>query len=213
MDPQAYDSRKEESKLNPYIFRTNDIRGIFEKDFDEEDVVTICRAYGTWLQDKGKDSVCLGMDNRLTSPKIHDAALEGLLSTGIKVFDLGLVTTPMTYLAPVLHNSGGSVMVTASHLALEWNGLKLSFEDRTIFGDEIQEVRRVAERRQFKSGKGTVEKIDFAPYYESALQSSLAELKQISKGPKVCNLKIVVDSGNGTAGVLAARKLRGLGGG
>jgi len=208
---QAYIFRKEELKLNPYIFRTNDIRGIFGKDFDEEDVVTIGRAYGTWLQDKGKDSVCLGMDNRLTSPKIHDAALEGLLSTGIKVFDLGLVTTPMTYLAPVLHNSGGSVMVTASHLALEWNGLKLSFEDRTIFGDEIQEVRRVAERRQFKSGKGTVEKLDFAPYYDSALKGSLEELNQVSKAPIVRKLKIVVDCGNGTAGLYAPQMLRDLG--
>src|SRR3990172_10202662 len=155
---QAYVFRKEELKLNPYIFRTNDIRGIFEKDFDEEDVVTIGRAYGTWLQDKGKDSVCLGMDNRLTSPKIHDAVLEGLLATGIKVHDLGLVTTPMSYVAPVLTGSGGSVMVTASHLGSEWNGLKLSFEDRTIFWDEIQEVKKYAERRKFKEGKGTVGK-------------------------------------------------------
>src|SRR3989304_7608713 len=116
MNSQAPESRKEEPNLNPYILRTNDIRGIFEKDFDEEDVITIGRAYGTWLKDKGKDSVCLGMDNRLTSPKIHAPAMEGLLSTGVNVKDLGRVTTPMTYLAPVLHNSGGSVMVTASHL-------------------------------------------------------------------------------------------------
>jgi len=145
-----YVFRKEELKLNPYIFRVNDIRGIFEKDFDEEDCKVIGRAYGTWLQEKGKDSVCLGIGVRLTSPKIHDAALEGLLSTGIKVFDLGMVTTPMTYLAPLIHNSGGAVMVTASHLPMEWNGFKLSFEDRTIFGDEIQEVRKIAERKTFK---------------------------------------------------------------
>src|SRR3989304_6714666 len=165
-ESQAYIFRKEELTLNPYIFRVNDIRGVFGQDFDDNDTVRIGKAYGTWLLDKGKDSVCLGMDNRLTSPKIHDAVLEGFLSTGIKVYDLGLVTTPMTYLAPVLHNSGGSIMVTASHLSSEWNGLKLSFGDRTIFGDEIQDVRQVAERRQFKTGKGTMEKIDFDPYYE-----------------------------------------------
>lgn len=206
-----YIFRKEELKLNPYIFRTNDIRGVFEKDFDEEDVTKIGQAYGTWMQDKGKDSVCLGMDNRITSPKIHEASRAGLLSTGIKVFDLGLATTPMTYLAPVLHNSGGAMMVTASHLPLDWNGLKLSFEDRTIFGDEIQEVRRLAERRQFKSGSGTVEKVDFAPYYEAALKRSLEELGQVDKRPKVRTLKIVVDSGNGTAGLYAPKLLRDLG--
>lgn len=210
-DSQAYVFRKEELKLNPYIFRTNDIRGIFEKDFDEEDATLIGRAYGTWLQDKGKDSVCLGMDNRITSPKVHAAVLEGLLSTGVKVFDLGLTTTPMAYLAPVLHSSGGSAMVTASHLSLEWNGLKLSFEDRTIFGDEIQEVRKIAERRQFKEGKGTVEKLDFTASYQDALKRSLEELAQVSKAPKVRTLKIVVDSGNGTAGLLAPRLLRDLG--
>src|SRR4030042_6193526 len=110
-DSQAYVFRKEELKLNPYIFRTNDIRGVFGKDFDEDDVVVIGQAYGTWLQEKGKDSVCLGMDNRITSPKLHEAVLEGLLSTGIKVLDLGLATTPMTYLAPVLHSAGGAGMV------------------------------------------------------------------------------------------------------
>ncbi len=209
-DSQAYVFRKEELKLNPYVFRTNDIRGIFEKDFDEEDSVLIGRAFGTWLQDKGKDSVCLGMDNRITSPKIHAAVLEGLLSTGIKVFDLGLTTTPMTYLAPVLHNAGGSVMVTASHLPLEWNGMKLSFEDRTIFGDEIQEVRKIAERRQFREGKGTMEKLDFKEAYQDALKRSLEELAQVAPAPKVRSLKIVVDSGNGTAGLLAPQLLRGL---
>ncbi|MEX1061922.1 MAG: phosphomannomutase/phosphoglucomutase [Patescibacteria group bacterium] len=210
-ESQSYVFRKEELALNPYIFRVNDIRGVFGTDFDDEDVTLIGKAYGTWLQDKGKDSVCLGMDNRLTSPKIHDAVLEGLLSTGIKVHDLGLVTTPMSYVAPVLTGSGGSVMVTASHLASEWNGLKLSFEDRTIFGDEIQEVKKYAERRKFKEGKGTVDKFEFGSMYQSALQKSIEELDQISKTKKKRKLKIVVDSGNGTAGLYAPQFLRSLG--
>jgi len=211
MAESSYVFRKEELKLNPYIFRTNDIRGIFGKDFDEEDVTTIGKAYGTWLQDKGKDSVVLGRDGRLTSPGIHDAVLEGLLFTGIKVIDLGLVTTPMTYVAPVVIGAGGAVMVTASHLSSEWNGLKLSFEDRTIFGDEIQEVRKYAERRKFKEGKGSVEELDFGEMYHSVLQKSIEELSQVSKEPKKRTLKVVVDSGNGTAGIYAPKFLRELG--
>ena len=160
-DSQPYVFRKEELKLNPYIFRTNDVRGIFGKDFDEEDSRTIGRAYGTWLQGKGKDSVALGMDNRISSPSIKEVVMEGLLSTGVKVFDLGLVTTPMSYAAPVLMGAGGAVMITASHLLPEWNGLKFSFEDRTIFGDEIQDVRKIAEQRKFKEGKGESEKFEF----------------------------------------------------
>ncbi len=208
---QAYVFRKEELKLNPYIFRTNDIRGIFGKDFDEEDSRTIGRAYGTWIQEKGKDSVALGMDNRISSPSIKEVVMEGLLSTGVKVFDLGLVTTPMTYTAPVLMGAGGAVMITASHLPPEWNGLKFSFEDRTIFGDEIQDVRKIAEQRKFKEGKGESEKFEFGGMYHAALQKSIEELEQIAKGPKKRTLKIVVDSGNGTAGLYAPKFLRELG--
>ncbi len=210
-DLQPYVFRKEELKLNPYIFRTNDIRGIFGKDFDEEDSRTIGRAYGTWIQEKGKDSVALGMDNRISSPSIKEVVMEGLLSTGVKVFDLGLVTTPMSYTAPVLMGAGGAVMITASHLPPEWNGLKFSFEDRTIFGDEIQDVRKIAEQRKFKKGKGESEKFEFGEMYHAALQKSIEELEQIAKGPKKRTLKIVVDSGNGTAGLYAPKFLRELG--
>lgn len=207
-----YIFRKEElNKLNPYIFRTNDIRGIFRKDFKEEDCVTIGKAYGTWLLEKGKNNVCLGSDNRLTSPAIHSAVLKGLLSTGMKVFDLGMVTTPMAYLAPVVHQYGGSVMVTASHLPTEWNGFKLSFEDRTIFGDEIQEVREIAERKTFKTGKGAVKNVDFSTAYESTLKKSLEEVDQASNAVKKRTLKVVVDSGNGMAGLYAPKFLRDIG--
>ncbi|NIT04357.1 phosphomannomutase [Candidatus Saccharibacteria bacterium] len=210
-ESQTYVFRKEELKLNPYIFRTNDIRGIYEKDFDDDDSRAIGQAYGTWLQEKGKDSVALGMDNRITSPKIHATVLEGLMKTGIKVYDLGLVTTPMSYAAPVLVPCGGAMMVTASHLSSEWNGIKLSIEDRTIFGDEIQEVRKIAERKNFKEGKGSSEKFEFAAMYEAALQKSIEELAQISKEPKKRTLKVVVDSGNGTAGLYAPKLLRDIG--
>lgn len=211
MMPDQYIFRKEELKLNPYIFRANDIRGIFEKDFDEEDCLTVGKAYGTWLQEKGKDNIALGMDNRIASPKIHDAALKGLLATGIKIFDLGMVTTPMTYVAPILIGCGGAMMVTASHLPLEWNGFKLTFEDRTIFGDEIQEVRKLAERKTFKTGKGTVERVEIYEQYEKALMKSIAELEEVTKAKKKRKLKVVVDSGNGIAGLYVPKLLRDIG--
>jgi len=209
--PNQYIFRKEELKLNPYIFRANDIRGIFEKDFDADDCVNIGKAYGTWLLEKGKDSTALGRDNRITSPKIHDAVLEGLLSTGVKVFDLGMVMTPMTYLAPVLLKCGGAVMVTASHLSLEWNGFKLSFEDRTIFGDEIQEVRGIAQKKNFKKGKGSVESVDLSKLYQDTLWKSVEELSKVSIMEKKRTLKVVVDSGNGMAGLFAPSFLRNIG--
>jgi len=210
-DSPANASMKEEPKINPYIFRTNDIRGIFDKDFDEGDTRTIGKAYGTWLQEKGKDSIVLGMDNRLTSPTIHKAVSEGLLSTGIKVFNVGMVTTPMTYTAPILMGAGGAIMVTASHLPTDWNGLKLTVEDRTIFGDEIQDIRKIVERGDFKEGKGEVEEFELVSIYKAALRKSIEELEAISTTSRKRTLKIVVDSGNGIAGLYAPDFLRDLG--
>lgn len=208
----AYVYRKEELKLNPYIFRMNDIRGVYEKDFDKEDARLIGQAYGTWMLEKGKNSIALGMDNRISSQAIHDAALEGLLSTGIKVLDIGLTTSPASYLAPVLIEVGGSMMITASHQSTDWNGFKLSFEDRTIFGDEIQEVRKLAEGGKFTGGKGTLlEERETNRLYEKTLIKKIEELDQVIKKRKKRKLKVVVDSSNGVAGLFAPKLLRSLG--
>lgn len=207
----AFIFRKEELKLNPYIFRMNDIRGIYEKDFNAEDSEAIGKAYGTWMLEKGKDSVALGMDNRLSSLAITATALEGLLSTGIKVVDIGLTTTPASYLAPLLIKVGGSMMVTASHQPAEWNGFKLSFEDRTIFGDEIQEIRKIAERKEFAKGKGVVEQTGINELYEKTLMERIEKFDQVIGGEKKRKLKVVIDSSNGVAGNFAPKLLRSLG--
>lgn len=209
----AYIYRKEELKLNPHIFRTDDIRGVYEKDFDKDDSRLIGRAYGTWMLEKGKDSVALGMDNRVSSPAIYANVLEGLLSTGIKVVNLGLTASPIAYLAPQLLKVGGSMMITASHQPAEWNGFKLSFEDRLIFGDEIQEVRTIVEREKFREGKGRVkeEAIDLTESYEKLLAKCMKRLDRVLGGEKKRTLKVVVDSSNGVAGNFAPRLLRDLG--
>jgi phosphomannomutase/phosphoglucomutase len=209
---ESYVFRKEELKLNPYIFRTNDIRGIFERDFDRNDCVTIGKACGTWMLEKGKDNVALGMDNRLSSPTIHEALIEGLISTGIKVLDLGQVATPVSYLAPILIKTGGSLMITASHQPSEWNGIKVSYEDRTIFGDEIQEIRKIGEQRSFKQGKGSVEKVEIDKPYKELLLKKIAEFEEILGKKKVrSKLKVVIDCANGMAGKYAPDLLRSIG--
>jgi phosphomannomutase/phosphoglucomutase len=207
----AYVFRKEELKLNPYIFRMNDIRGVYERDFNSSDSRTIGRAYGTWLLEKGKKDVVLGMDNRLSGPAIHEAVLEGLLSTGIKVIDVGITTTPETYLAPLLLKVGAAMTITGSHQSAEWNGFKLSYEDRTIFGDEIQEVRKIAERQKFKRGKGAVEKGKIDDLYKKTLVEKINEFEKVIGGARKRPLKVVVDCSNGTAGKFAPELIRQLG--
>jgi len=207
----AYVFRREELKLNPFIFRANDIRGIYERDFGESDCELIGKAYGTWMLEHGKDSVALGMDNRLSSPIIHAAALRGLLSTGIKVFDIGMVTTPTSYLAPLLINAGGAMMVTGSHLSAEWNGFKLSYEDRTIFGDEIQEVKKIIEQHGYRKGRGTVDKMEIGDLHKKFLIEKIGKFEEAVGGEKKRTLKVVVDSSNGVAGGFAPELLRHLG--
>ena len=83
--------------MNPFIFRREDIRGIVGEDFSYTDVGLIGSAFGTFLKHRGCFSCFVGRDNRLSSEKISQSVIAGLTDTGIKVFDMGLATTPMTY--------------------------------------------------------------------------------------------------------------------
>ena len=83
--------------MNPEIFREYDIRGIADQDLNDEVVVTLGRAVGTYLQGKGCNSLTLGRDCRLSSTRLRDRLTEGLLSTGCRVTDIGVCPTPLLY--------------------------------------------------------------------------------------------------------------------
>src|SRR6202158_2457447 len=151
--------------LKPTIFREYDIRGIAETELANPDVADLGRALATYLLRHSGPRICLGRDCRLSSPRLHDALLEGLISTGCEVTDIGVVPTPLLYYSAVHLEADGAVMITGSHNPSEFNGFKTVRGSGTIHGEEIQEVRRLIEARDFMAGHGSHRMVDvIAPY-------------------------------------------------
>ncbi|MBE3588086.1 MAG: phosphomannomutase/phosphoglucomutase [Thermoanaerobacteraceae bacterium] len=189
--------------FNRDIFREYDIRGVADRDLTDETVTALGRAFGTYLRRRGKVDVLVGMDNRLSSPRLKGAMVRGLVATGCRVTDIGTVITPILYYARILYNVDGAVMVTGSHNPPAENGFKLACGPGTIFGEEIQALRLLMEREDFAEGRGTLERANPVPDYLAMLRD------KIHLGPK--KLRVVVDCGNGTAAFFARGFLESLG--
>jgi len=198
--------------MNPFIFRKEDIRGIVDQDWSAHDAGLIARAFGTWLRKKKESQVILAYDNRLSTPKIYEEVREGLLSTGVNVVDLGLGITPLVYFARQHLKIKGALMITASHNPPEWNGMKICYHGATtIYGDDIQEIRRLTEGGKFTQGSGKLEKKDLTKVYLGVLEKHLELEDGVRKSQKSKTLKVVVDAGNAPAGIYAVPLLESLG--
>ncbi len=190
--------------MNPQVFREYDIRGVVETDFDDGFVADLGRAWATTLHRAGKKNVTLGRDCRLSSPRLHDRLLEGVLESGINVTDVGIVPTPLLYFSVLHWKMDGGAMITGSHNAAEYNGFKLGVGPTTLFGDGIQQVRRIIESRDFvRSGsKGKLTDRPVLPDYRDFIK------RQFKLAP---GMKVAVDGGNGCGGVVAAPLMREMG--
>ena len=126
--------------IKKYIFRGYDIRGVFDKDIDVDTAYTIGLGFGSKLYDICKDTCVVGHDNRLSSPDLHQALIQGLIETGINVIDLGLCTTPMFYFACLDLKIDSGIMITASHNPKDENGFKFAFSNyQNAKGKEIED--------------------------------------------------------------------------
>jgi phosphomannomutase / phosphoglucomutase len=190
--------------MNPQVFREYDIRGVVENDFDDEFVADLGRAWATLLNRAGKRNVTLGRDCRLSSPRLHDLLLEGVLGSGIDVTDIGVVATPLSYFSVMHWKMDGGAMITGSHNAAEYNGFKLGVGPSTLFGQGIQELRKIIETRDFVRGAPRGKLVDrpVLPDYRDYILKNF----KLAKG-----LKVAVDGGNGCGGVVAAPLMRELG--
>ena len=188
--------------MNPEIFREYDIRGIVDKDLTDRDVVSIGKAFGSLMRNDGNSRVMVGRDCRLTSLRYRDLFVQGLLETGCHVVDIGVCPTPVLYFSIRHFKSEGGVMITASHNPPEYNGFKMCLGFHTLFGQQIQSLRRIIEEKRFASGSGTVEMGDAIVPYESFIEQNITLPKP---------LKVGIDAGNGTAGVVAVSILQRLG--
>lgn len=188
--------------MNPHIFREYDIRGIVERDLDPATVRAVGAAFGTRTAEAGGRRIAVGRDVRETSPAVADALLEGLLSTGIDVCDLGMVPTPVLYHAVHTLGVDGGIQITGSHNPPEYNGMKLMLGKETLHGDSLRDLGRLAGAGVFRSGRGRREEADPIPGY-------LEDLARHLFLPRP--LRIVVDAGNGCASLTAPDLLRRLG--
>jgi phosphomannomutase / phosphoglucomutase len=190
--------------MNPEVFREYDIRGVVENDFDDEFVVNLGRAYATILLEAGKRNITLGRDCRLSSDRLRDRLLEGLLPAGINVTEIGVVPTPLLYFSVLHWRMDGGAMITGSHNAAEYNGFKLGVGPSTIFGEDIQRVRKIIEARAFQTGstRGSLTMRPVVPDYGDFIKRNI----KIEPG-----MKVAVDGGNGCGGAVAAPLMREMG--
>jgi len=198
---------KKNMNISPHIFREYDIRGEADTELTNEVVLAIGKSFGTWLRDRGVKKIALGGDVRLSTERIKASVTAGMNSIGIDVVDIGIVTSPMLYWSLYHLELNGGIMVTGSHNPSEMNGLKLAFGKTTIWGDDVQEIRRIIEKDLFAEAEkpGTAERKNIIDAYIDML------ISKIDLGPKTKKLKVVCDSGNGTAGGSIDHFLSGLG--
>ena len=188
--------------LKRTMFRDYDLRGrVSDDELNEQSMELIARGYGTMLRRRGIPSAVLGYDARETSEAFHSAFKRGLLSTGIDVYDIGLVLTPMMYWAQYHYQTKGGAIVTASHNPSGWSGLKLALGySYTTLKHEIDELYDIIIRDDFAQEKGRIlrkERID-DPYIEDLVS-------RINMGRQ---LKVLVNAGNGTAGPIALKAFK-----
>lgn len=191
--------------INPAIFREYDIRGIWGKDLTKEIVHRIGKAFAVYLKNiLGREQIkaSIGRDVRLSSPAILDALANGLLESGIDIVDIGICPTPLQYFSLFHLPIDGGVMITGSHNPPEFNGMKLSVGKETLYGPKIQEIRKIVEMGDFIKDKGNSEVYEIIPKYIEHLKKNFSFFKRI---------KVVVDAGNGTAGLVAPGLIRELG--
>ncbi len=196
------------TEINSSIFKKYDIRGKVtgaDAPINPATAKRIGQAFGTYVQQsENKKLVVVGRDNRISSPDLAAAAIEGICASGCHVIDIGMVSTPLVYWHAVHQGDAGALMITGSHLAPEYNGFKMAIGSRNLYGPQIQEIRGLTTSSRIYYGEGESELDDnaYATYLNDIAQ-------RLSPMPR--SLKIVIDAGNGTGGVFGPRLFTKLG--
>ncbi len=190
-------------EINPNIFREYDLRGIVDKDLTPGVVRTLGQAMGTYFRGQGRRRTAVGRDCRLSSPAYAQALSAGLRAAGCDVVDLGTIPTPLLYFAIFYKDFEAGVMITGSHNPPEYNGFKIMSGHDTLYGETIQEIYRlIRDDKLLADREGTTAAYDLVPEYRDYV---VAGIKPARK------LKVVIDAGNGTGGVVAVPIFKRLG--
>lgn len=202
--------------INPHIFRAYDIRGIAmgsALDLTPATMKLIGQGAGTYLKRTyGTKNMLVGRDNRLHSEELQKAFIEGVLSTGMDVTDIGLATSPLLYYGVCRFGMDSGVNITASHNPKEYNGVKIVREGaHSVCGDELQKILELIQSGDFETAAGAGSEAEQGGFssrddiFKTYRQDIAGRIKLVRP------LKVVVDAGNGTAGKFAPDLLRALG--
>ncbi|MCG8316258.1 MAG: phosphomannomutase/phosphoglucomutase [Pseudomonadales bacterium] len=184
------------------IFRAYDIRGIVGQSLTEDTAHSIGQAIGSEAISKGQTSIIIARDGRSSSESLASALLNGLMSTGINVIDIGMLPTPMLYYATKTLNTQSGVMITGSHNPPEYNGFKVVIADQTLSGEGILALKERIENGNLSHGEGHYETHDISQDYKDRILNDVVLAKP---------MRVVLDCGNGVSGMVATDILNNLG--
>ncbi len=191
--------------FEPVIFREYDIRGIYNQQFDLDFAYQLGKAFTSYvLKKSGKKNMRLsvGYDARTSSIPIMEKVTQGMKESGAEVSVLGLVTSPMCYFSTFQLDLDGAIMITGSHNPPNFNGFKISLGKTTIFGDEIQALKKIMLEKDFITGEGSVKDYDIFPEYLARYKKEFGTIAPV---------KVVLDCGNGAGGVIARKLFNAVG--
>ena len=183
------------------IFRAYDIRGIVGETLTGETAYWLGRAVGAQSLAQGEAHVCVGRDGRLSGPELVAQLVKGLYDSGCHVSDVGLVPTPALYYAANVLQGRTGVMLTGSHNPKDYNGFKIVIAGDTLANEQITALHDRIKRNDLPAGKGSVSKVDILELYSGQITNDVVLARR---------LKVVVDCGNGAAGVIAPQLLAAL---
>ena len=190
-------------RVNPYIFRGYDVRGLVDKDLTPEIVELLGKAYGAFLAKRRIVKAVVGHDCRLSSEPYSQAMIKGIISAGVDVVDIGLALAGTVYWAQYYFKAKGCVSISGSHNPKEYNGFKFGTGfSQTMVGEEVQELRHILEAKMFVAGMGGVKKEDIKAAYLGDLASRFSP---------AMGFKVAVDPGHATAGFFVPELLEKVG--
>jgi phosphomannomutase len=189
--------------LNPHVFRAYDVRGLVGSDINPDVFRQVGRAYATLIRRNGGRRIAVGRDNRLSSNDLKLGFVEGARAAGIDVVDIGASTTPILYFATAHWKLDGGANITGSHNPIEYNGVKMVHPGAApLSEDEIQALLRTIERGDYESGHGGLSERSPREDYFDTISRIVRRTRR---------LKVVVDAGNGVAGIYGPELLRRIG--
>jgi phosphomannomutase len=192
--------------FNSTIMRAYDIRGTVNKNLNTTDAYHLGRSFATYMhQNNIKGNLVLGRDGRISSPELYEALVKGLVESGINVTYIGIVPTPALYYAHFTQDSAAAIMITGSHNPGDQNGFKMVMQRASFFGDNIQDLAKIAAKGDYINGKGSVKEVDIKDEYIDTLINRTIK-------PNGKKLKIAWDSGNGSTGEIVELLTKKLGG-